>query len=208
MSDSRVAGFLLILAPIVIFIGALLNPYGFGDWSDTRGLLGDLGGNPGLTSVMSLVVMIGFVLFAAGFGKISDAMSNGSATPLMRIGALFIVVGAAGTAVECGLIAGSGGAAAAPEGRGMATAIALITGAEGVGTLSSCAIFIGLALAGISFLIQKNYPMIVGALLVVVGVLGVYAVSDEYYGDLSGYSFGALLVMSLITGILTVRRQT
>ena len=208
MSDSRVAGSLLVLAPIVIFIGALLNPYGFGDWSDTRGLLGDLGGNPGLTSVSSLVVMIGFIFFAAGFGKISGAMSNGSGAPFMQIGASFIIVGVAGTAVECGLIAGSGGAAAAPEGRGMATAIALITGAEGVGTLSSCALFIGFALAGISFLIQKNYPLIIGALLAVVGILGVYAVSDEYYSDLAGYSFFALLVMSLITGILTVRQQT
>ena len=134
VSDSRTAGSLLVLAPVVIFIGALLNPHGFGDWSDMRGLLASLGGDPGLTSVSSLIVMIGFILFAAGFGKIKDLMGNGSGAPFMQLGALFIIVGVAGAAVEHGLIAGSGGAAAAPEGRGMATAIALITGAEGVGT--------------------------------------------------------------------------
>ena len=208
MSDSRLAGSLLVLAPIVIFIGALLNPHGFGDWSDMRGLLASLGGDPGLTSVSSLIVMIGFILFAAGFGKIRDLMGNGTGAPFIQLGALFIIVGVAGAAVEHGLVAGSGGAAAAPEGRGMATAIALITGAEGVGTLSSCAVFIGFALTGISFLIQKNYPLIMGALLTVIGVVGLYAVSDEYYSDLAGYSFLALGVMSLVTGILTIRQQT
>mgnify|MGYP001419653568 CR=1 FL=1 len=208
MSDSRVAGSLLVLAPIVIIIGALLNPHGFGDWSDTRGLLASLGGDPGLTSVSSLVVMIGFILFAAGFGKIRDLMGDGSGAPFMQIGALFIIVGVAGAAIECGLVAGSGGAAAAPEGRGMATAIALITGAEGVGTLSSCALFIGFALGGISFVIQKNYPMIIGVLLAATGILGLYAASDEYYSDLMGYSCLAFGVMSLVTGVLTIRHQT
>mgnify|MGYP000960650746 CR=1 FL=1 len=204
MKDNRFAGLLLILSPIVIIISAALNPHGFGDWADTRALLGSLGGNPGLTSVAALIYTLGFILFAAGFFGIKDSMFNGSNARYMNLAGFFVIVGTAGSLIEGGLVVGAGGAAAAPEGRGMATAIALITGAEGIGTLSTCAVSIGFALSGISILIERNYHIIIGGLTAVIGIFVLYAASDDYYSNLTQYAITAWLAMSLIIGVYTI----
>jgi len=207
MNDIRFAGSLLVLSSIVIMIGTALNPHGFGDWGDTRALLGFLGGNPGLTSVSALVAMLGYILFAAGFFGIRDSMFNGSGTRYMTLAGFFVIIGAAGFLIESGLVVGAGGAAAAPEGRGMATAIALITGAEGVGTLSLCAVSIGFALAGISILIQRNYHIVIGGLTAAIGIFALYAASDDYYSNLTQYAIIAWLAMSLIIGVATITNK-
>ena len=207
MSSRALAGYCLILSPLVILIGSLLNPHGFDNWSDTKGLLASLGGDPGLTSVSVLLISVGFILFAAGFAGIRDEMSDGSSAKYMKIAVIFMIIGVAGTLGESGLIAASAGAAAAPEGRGMATAIALITGAEGVGAMSTSISFIGFALAGTAFLIGKNYHMIVGGLITISGILGIYAASTDYYSNLMAAAFLVWVIMTVVTGVLTIRSK-
>ena len=130
-------------------------------------------------------------------------MFNGSNARYMNLAGFFVIVGTAGSLIEGGLVVGAGGAAAAPEGRGMATAIALITGAEGIGTLSTCAVSIGFALTGLSMLIKKNYHLVIGGLTAIIGIFMLFAASDDYYSNITGSAVIAWLAMSLIIGVIT-----
>ena len=156
-----------------------------------------------------LVTSIGFILYAAGRAGIRDTMSDGSGAKYIKLGVLFVIIGVASVLVESGLIAGAAGSAAAPGGRGMATAVALFTGAEGVGAIGSSVCFIGFALAGIAFLVQKNYHIIIGGLAALSGIFGAYAAATDYYNEsnLMAIAFITWFVLTILIGILTVRSK-
>ena len=116
------------------------------------------------------------LIVAAGFAGLNHSMSGGASAHYMRVGLLFYIIGATVVVGESALNIGL--AEAASDGN-QAVAEALYAASGAIGSTGEAARFLGFALIGVSIFTQKNLHVALGALMVVIGLIGVgVAVSD------------------------------
>ena len=147
------------------------------DWSDASEMLSAAGENAGIMKAAISVATLGMLIVAAGFAGLNHSMSGGSSAHYMRVGLLFYIIGATLVVGESALTIGL---AEAASGGNQAAAEALFAASGAVGSAGEATRFLGFALIGVSIFTQKNLHVALGALMVVIGLIGVgVAVSVE-----------------------------
>jgi hypothetical protein len=206
MSSRTLTGLLLIVGPIVA-LGAFMSlaiSIGVSDWGNASVVIPALGENSGLAKTLFPVVMLGTLMVAAGFAGLNHSMSGGSSAHYMRMGLLVYVIG---TAVLFGEAVLSMGTAEAASGGDMAVAESLLTASKHFGSAGEATRFLGFALIGASILTQKNLHIALGALMVVIGLIGVGTSIASYNSDFMMIGYIGATILTLATGVLVIRAK-
>ena len=87
----------------------------------------------------------------------------------------------------------------------MAEALYAASGA--IGSAGEAARFLGFALIGVSIFTQKNLHVALGALMVVIGLVGVGVAVSDYDSPIMGIGYIGGAILTLATGILVIRAK-
>ena len=206
MSSRTLTGLLLIVGPIVM-LGAFMSiaiSIGESDWGNASVVIPALGENAGLVKTLFPVAMLGMLMVAAGFAGLNHSMSGGSSAHYMRVGLLVYVIG---TAVVFGeAVLSMGIAEAASDGK-QAVAESLFAASGSFGSAGEATRFLGFALMGASILTQKNLHIALGALMVVIGLIGVGTSIACYTSDFMMIGYIGSFILTLATGVLVIRAK-
>jgi hypothetical protein len=144
----------------------------------------------------------GLLCTVAGFSLVKDDMANGAGSHYARVGILFMVIGMGVGTVEAALEIVSA-EAASPE------HTALFAGAaEGIGSLTTAFAMLGFAVVGIAFLVQKNFPIILSALMTLVGIIGVAGAATSYDNEnVMMVPYIGMMSITLAFGIVRLRTK-
>ena len=199
-------GLLLIVGHIVM-LGAFMSvaiSVGTSDWGNASVVIPAMGENAGLVKTLFPVAMLGMLMVAAGFAGLNHSMSGGSSAHYMRVGLLVYVIG---TAVVLGESALSMGIAEAASGGKQAVAESLFAASGAFGSAGEATRFLGFALMGASVLMQKNLHIALGALMVVIGLIGVGTSIACYTSDFMMIGYIGSFILTLATGVLVIRAK-
>jgi hypothetical protein len=67
---------------------------------------------------------------------------------------------------------------------------------------------LGFGIIGVGILVQKNFHTAIGALIVVVGVIGTILCAVDYTNQLMGGVYTLFMALSVTMGIITLRSQS
>ena len=221
MNSRALTGLLLIIGPIAMIVGfaGWILCLGSADWSDTKAVIQSLGENVNGIKPFAMVGTLGLLLGVAGLGGIKKSMEGGPGHSIAGLGFLLMVVGIAGSVIETGLTLGSGeasstaakaAAAGAAESAASASAVAssLYAASQAVGASMTALAMLGFGVIGCGLLIQKNFHTVIGALIIVAGIMGLVVASVDYSSQLMGIPYVAYAVLTLAMGIITVRSNS
>jgi len=206
MSSRTLTGLLLIVGPIVLW-GAFIPMFasvGNVDWGDASAFIPAMGENAGLVKTAISVATLGMLIVAAGFAGLNHSMSGGSSAHYMRVGLLFYIIGATLVVGESALTIGL---AEAASGGKQAAAEALYAASGAIGSAGEAIRFLGFALIGVSIFTQKNLHVSLGALMVVIGLIGVGVAVGDYTSDLMMIGYIGATILTLATGFLVIRAK-
>ena len=130
-----------------------------------------------------------------------------------------MVIGLAGSVAETALTLGTGeasskaaqaAAAGAAESAASASAVAssLYAASQAVGAAFTALAFLGYGIVGCGILIQKNFHTVIGALIIVAGIVGIIVASVDYQSQLMFISYLAYMILTLAMGVITVRPKS
>ena len=222
MSSRTLTTWLLIAGPIGVTIGftgwgAIM---GFDvDSSDSQAMIKALGGNIDGVKPFLMVAMLGYLSIVAGLAGVKSSMDGGSGHSIAGVGVLLLVIGSAGAAIEGGLQlatgeAGSQAAQAAAAGAAesaatlSSVAAAAYASSVGIGATTTALAMLGFGIIGVGILVQKNLHTAIGALIVVVGVIGTILAAVDYTNQLMGGAYILFMALSVTMGIITLRSQS
>tara|TARA_B100000586_G_scaffold97095_1_gene69383 strand:- start:2771 stop:3346 length:576 start_codon:yes stop_codon:yes gene_type:complete len=157
-------------------IFGLTNDTASADWSSDQSMMAALSGNYSWVQLSMLISAIGQIIIIIGIFGIRDSMSGGEGHKYAVMSSLFLAIGATmnliwGTLLGVtGEAAAAGMAGSAPH---MAIASATFAAAIGIGATGGISTFIGMSLLGIGISIQKNFNIILGILLTIIGIVGI-----------------------------------
>jgi hypothetical protein len=207
MSSRTLTGLLLIVGPIVLFGSFIVIGVCLGtdlDWGDASVAIPALGENAGFVKAIISVATLGMLMVAAGFAGLNDSMSGGSSAHYMRVGLLFYIIGAAVVIGESALTIGT--AEAASDGN-QAVAGTFFAASTAIGAVGEAIRFLGFAVMGASILVQKNLHVALGALMVVIGLIGVGMSMADYTSDFMLIGYAGAAILTLATGVLVIRAK-
>ena len=206
MSSRTLTGSLLIVGSIVLLAGIMSMVGGMGDvdWGDASEMIPAAGENAGLLKAAIPVAMLGMLMAAAGFAGLNHSMAGGSSAHYMRVGLLFYIIGATIAVGEYALLIGL---AEAASGGKQSAAEALYAVSVAIGSAGQAISFLGFALIGVSIFTQKNLHVSLGALRVVIGLIGGGVAVGDYTSELWGIPFIGGAILTLATGILVIRTK-
>ena len=206
MSSRTLTGLLLIVGPIVLLAGIIpvIASMGDIDWGDASEMIPAAVENAGLLKAAFTVCTLGMLMAAAGFAGLNHSMAGGSSAHYMRVGLLFYIIGATIAVGESALTIGL---AEAASGGKQAAAEALYAASGAIGSAGEAIRFLGFALIGVSIFTQKNLHVSLGALMVVIGLIGVGVAVGDYTSDLMGIPFIGGAILTLATGVLVIRAK-
>ena len=232
MSSRTLTGLLLIIGPIAMIVGfsGWIVVLGDTDFSDTKAIIPALGDHVGGIKPFALVGTVGLLLALAGIGGVKNSMDGGPGHSIAGLGFLLMVIGMVGAVAETGLTLGTGeasstaakAAAAAAAAAGTdgaaglagdaATASAVATSlwaaSQAVGAALSAVAFLGFGIVGCGILIQKNFHTVIGALMIVGGIIGAIVACADYQSPLMFIPYVAYPVLTLAMGVITVRSKS
>ena len=206
MSSRTLTGLLLIVGPIVLFGGFMTMGVSLGnvDWGDASAVIPVMGENAGLVKAAISVATLGMLMAAAGFAGLNHSMSGGSSAHYMRVGLLFYLIG---TVVAVGESALSMGTAEAASGGNQAVAGSLFAAAGAIGAAGEAIRFLGFALMGAGILAQKNLHIALGALMVIIGLVGAGTSIADYTSNFMVIGYAGASILTLATGVLVIRAK-
>ena len=206
MSSRTLTGLLLMVGTIVMFVGFIPVLAGMGDvdWGDASEMIPAFAENSGVVKALIPVATLGMLMVAAGFAGLNHSMAGGSSAHYMRVGLLFYVIG---TTVVIGEGALSIGVAEAASAGNQTAAEALHAASGAIGSAGEAIRLLGFALIGVSIFTQKNLHVALGALMVVIGLIGVGVAVSDYTSPLMGIPFIGGAILTLATGILVIRTK-
>ena len=143
-------------------------------------------------------------MVAAGFAGLNHSMAGGSSAHYMRVGLLLYVIG---TTVVIGEGALNIGVAEAASAGNQTAAEALHAASGAIGSAGEATRLLGFALIGVSIFTQKNLHVALGALMVVIGLIGVGIAVSAYTSPLMGIPYIGGAILTLATGILVIRTK-
>ena len=206
MSTRTLTGLLLIVGHIVM-LGAFMSiaiSVGTSDWGNASVVISAMGENAGFVKTLFPVAMLGMLMVAAGFAGLNHSMSGGSSAHYMRVGLLLYVIG---TTVVIGEGALNIEVAEAASAGKQAVAESLFAASGAIGSAGEATRLLGFALIGVSIFTQKNLHVALGALMVVIGLIGVGVAVSDYTSPLMGIPYIGGAILTLATGILVIRTK-
>ena len=207
MSSRTLTGLLLIVGPIVLLGGFITMGVSLGtnvNWGDDSEMIPALGENAGLVKAVIPVATLGMLMAAAGFAGLNHSMSGGSSAHYMRVGLLLYLIG---TAVVVGESALNMGIAEAASDEKQAVAEALFAAAGAIGSGGEATRFLGFAVMGASILTQKNLHIALGALMVVIGLIGVGTSIADYTSNIMMIGYAGASILTLASGVLVIKAK-
>ena len=206
MNSRTLTGLLLIVGTIVVFVGFMpvLGAMGDVDWGDASEMIPAFAENSGVVKALIPVATLGMLMVAAGFAGLNHSMAAGSSAHYMRVGLLLYVIGTTVVIGEGALTIGVAEAASAGK---QAVAESLFAGSHAIGSAGEATRLLGFALIGVSIFTQKNLHVALGALMVIVGLIGVGVAVSNYSSPLMGIPFIGGMILTLATGILVIRAK-
>ena len=174
--SSRMSAILIIIGIAVTMIFGLTNDTASADWSSDQSMMAALSGNYSWVQLSMLISAIGQIIIIIGIFGIRDSMSGGEGHKYAVMSSLFLAIGATMNLIWGSLLGVTGEAAAAGMAGSaphMAIASATFAAAIGIGATGGISTFIGMSLLGIGISIQKNFNIILGILLTIIGIVGI-----------------------------------
>jgi hypothetical protein len=157
-------------------IFGLTNDTATADWSSDQSMMAALSGNYSWVQLSMLISAIGQIIIIIGIFGIRDSMSGGEGHKYAVMSSLFLAIGATMNLIWGSLLGVTGEAAAAGMAGSaphMAIASATFAAAIGIGAAGGISTFVGISLLGIGISIQKNFNIIIGILLAIIGIVGI-----------------------------------
>ena len=206
MSSRTLTGSLLIAGTIVMVVAIIIIGSTFGnvDWGDPSEIIPLMAENAGMVKIVQPVFILGILMVAAGYAGLNHSMSGGSSAHYMRLGLMFYLIGATVVVSESALTVGM---AEAASGGNQSAAEALYAASGSIGAVGESIRFLGLALIGFSIFTQRNLPVALGALMVVIGLIGVGTAVSSYQSNIMIVGYGGWIILTLATGILVLRSK-
>ena len=222
MSSRTLTTWLLIAGPIVAIVG-------FGGWgtvlgfdldsSDSQAVITALAGNIDGVKPFAMLATLGYLSIIAGLAGVKSSMDGGSGHSIAGVGVLLLVIGAAGGVIEAGLQlatgeAGSQAAQAAAAGAAesaatlSSVAAAAYAASSGIGAITTAFVMLGFGIIGAGILVQKNFHTAIGALIVVVGIIGTIVAAVDYTNQLMFGVYILFMLLCVAMGIITLRSQS
>ena len=206
MSSRTLTGLLLMVGTIVMLVGFMIVLANIGDvdWGDASEMIPALAENSGVVKALIPVATLGMLMVAAGFAGLNHSMAAGSSAHYMRVGLLLYVIGTTVVIGEGALTIGVAEAASAGK---QAVAESLFAASGALGSAGEATRLLGFALIGVSIFTQKNLHVALGALMVVIGLIGVGIAVSDYTSPLMGIPYIGVAILTLATGILVIRTK-
>ena len=203
--NSRTAGLLLIIGPIVTVVFAMLGPLGpisySGDWSDTPAVLAAIGGNAEWGKYSFFLTSVGLVATALGVSYIRQTISDST---WINLGVVIILLSIPGIIAESALLGGAGNAASQGQ-AGLGTAASLYGAGQAIGAASTAAFMFGMGIIGIGLYIKKSFNAVFTLLLTIVGIIGVILCLYDYGSILMIIPYLGGSILEIVLGVLIIR---
>jgi len=188
MSSRTLSSLLLVCSPLIMIVfWMVLGPEGIN-----------------LISARYAIGMgtVGMLAMVGGLSLVKDEMAGGAGFHYAKIGVLFLVLGLGAGIVESAL------EVARAEATNSGHQALFATAAQSVGALTTAIAMLGFAVVGIAFYVQKNFPRILAALLILAGTLGTVGAATAYENDMvmmPGYI--GMMLLTLVLGIVRLRTK-
>tara|TARA_B100001146_G_scaffold210961_1_gene209220 strand:- start:427 stop:1002 length:576 start_codon:yes stop_codon:yes gene_type:complete len=190
-------------------IFGLTNDTASADWSSDQSMMAALSGNYSWVQLSMLISAIGQIIIIIGIFGIRDSMSGGEGHKYAVMSSLFLAIGATMNLIWGSLLGVTGEAAAAGMAGSaphMAIASATFAAAIGIGAAGGISTFVGISLLGIGISIQKNFNIIIGILLVIIGIVGIVLTLLDSRGSLLFIPWIGTFVILLAMAGLSLRK--
>jgi hypothetical protein len=190
-------------------IFGLTNDTATADWSSDQSMMAALSGNYSWVQLSMLISAIGQIIIIIGIFGIRDSMSGGEGHKYAVMSSLFLAIGATMNLIWGSLLGVTGEAAAAGMAGSaphMAIASATFAAAIGIGAAGGISTFVGISLLGIGTTIQKNFNIIIGILLVIIGIIGIVLTLLDSRGSLLFIPWIGTFVILLSMAGLSLRK--
>ena len=174
--SSRMSAILIIIGIAVTVIFGFTNDTATADWTSDQSMMAALSANYSWVQLSMLISAIGQIIIIIGIFGIRDSMSGGVGHKYAVMSSLFLAIGATMNLIWATLLGVTGEAAAAGMAGSaphMAIASATFAAAIGMGAAGGVSTFVGISLLGIGTTIQKNFNIIIGILLAIIGIVGI-----------------------------------
>ena len=218
MNSRSFTGYMLMGGPLItvlIFIVWSMTVGNF-DWGEASETYLALGAEYSMVKTLTALWFLSVMMILVGLRGVQQSMGSGSGAHLAMAGFIVLVVGSTMSlshgAVSVGLAkAGEGIITLTPAvAAGLAPAALLAGATQTANTLfavsssldgfGSYLQYMGFAMLGIGFCVQKTFAKAVSGLVVVVGVLGVILVLIDKDATIVMVPFFGLLLMNLVMG--------
>jgi len=205
MSLRSLTGWILISAPIITFVGflGLLLPI-TGTPDGSNEFLLNMGNNTEIVLLGIVIGTLGLILTGAGLGLLHTMMGDGTGSPYMQLGILFIILGTTMLIGEGALLVSSSSQASNGD---LVNALSFFKISQALGSFGVSTVAIGFAIVGLGLSIQKNLNTILAYAFIVIGLVGSVLSLWDYTSDLMFVWYLGSALLALISGILILRSK-
>ena len=208
--SSRMSAILIIIGIAVTVIFGFTNDTATADWTSDQSMMAALSANYSWVQLSMLISAIGQIIIIIGIFGIRDSMSGGEGHKYAVMSSLFLAIGATMNLIWATLLGVTGEAAAAGMAGSaphMAIASATFAAAIGMGAAGGVSTFVGISLLGIGTTIQKNFNIIIGILLAIIGIVGIVLTLLDSRSTLLFIPWIGTFVILLAMAGLSLRKQ-
>ena len=175
---------------------------GFPDSGDHAAMVAGMSANAVATKWLLGLAMLFVFLLIGGLAGLRSSMAGGSGSDYATLGVIVIAMSAT---FNFGEIAASIAAADVGADGDGARAMTIYLAGNGIGATSTAGILLGAAILGYAVYIQKNFHLIIAALLIATGLFGAGMALYDYGSPLMVIGFIGMTLGIVAMGVSTLR---
>ena len=204
MSSRTMTGRLLILSPIGLMASWIIwgGVMGFPDSGDHAAMVAGMSANAVATKWLLGLAMLFVFLLIGGLAGLRSSMAGGSGSDYATLGIIVIAMSATFNFGEIAASIAAADVGAAGDG---ARAMTIYLAGNGIGATSTAGILLGTAILGYAVYIQKNFHLIIAAVLIATGLLGAGMALYDYGSPLMVIGFMGMSLGIVAMGVSTLR---
>ncbi len=204
MSSRTMTGRLLILSPIGLMASWVIwgGVMGFPDSGDHAAMVAGMSANAVATKWLLGLAMLFVFLLIGGLAGLRSSMAGGSGSDYATLGIIVIAMSATFNFGEIAASIAAADVGAAGDG---ARAMTIYLAGNGIGATSTAGILLGTAILGYAVYIQKNFHLIIAAVLIATGLLGAGMALYDYGSPLMVIGFMGMSLGIVAMGVSTLR---
>ena len=204
MSSRTMTGRLLILSPIGLMASWIIwgGVMGFPDSGDHAAMVAGMSANAVATKWLLGLAMLFVFLLIGGLAGLRSSMTGGSGSDYATLGIIVIAMSATFNFGEIAASIAAADVGAAGDG---ARAMTIYLAGNGIGATSTAGILLGTAILGYAVYIQKNFHLIIAAVLIATGLFGAGMALYDYGSPLMVIGFMGMSLSIVAMGVSTLR---